>query len=147
MSDQPPVSAPDLTLNLAPAMRVLEVGEGLAAAYAARHLANQGADVVKVETPRGDPARRIGPFADGVDEVRSGMFLAVNLDKRGVCLDLETELGRAQLARLLGWANVLVLSLRGDKAQKLGLDAETLRASRPELVVLAMTTRSRAIHR
>ena len=129
----------ETVLAMAPAMRVLEVGEGLAAAYAGRQLANQGADVVKVEAPQGDPSRRIGPFAGGVDEERSGLFLAVNLDKRGVCLDLGTEAGRAQLARLLAWANVLVHSLRGDEAQKLGLDAETLRTSRPDLVVLAMT--------
>ena len=121
------------------AMRVLEVGEGLAAAYAARHLGNQGADVVKVESPDGDPARRAGPFAEGVDEERSGLFLAVNLDKRGVCLDLATGAGRDGLARLLGWANVLVHSLRGDDARRLGLDAATLRESRPDLVVLAMT--------
>ena len=140
MTASPPVATSDLTLDLAPAMRVLEVGEELAAAYAAQHLGNQGADVVKVEAPLGgDPARRLGPFANGVDEERSGLFLAVNLDKRGVCLDLETEPGRAQLARLLAWANVLVHSLPSDEAQKLGLDAETLRTSRPELVVLAMT--------
>ncbi len=121
-------------------MRVLEVGEGIAAAYAARHLANQGADVVKVEAPLGgDPARRIGPFANGVDEERSGLFLSVNLDKRGVCLDLETEAGQAHLARLLAWANVLVHSLRGDDARRIGLDAATLRTARPELIVLAMT--------
>ena len=120
-------------------MRVLEVGEGLAAAYAARHLGNQGADVVKVEALGGDPARCLGPFANDVDEERSGLFLAVNLDKRGVCLDLGTEAGQAQLARLLAWANVLVHSLRSDEARRLGLDAETLRTSRPDLVVLAMT--------
>ncbi|MYE23222.1 MAG: CoA transferase, partial [Gammaproteobacteria bacterium] len=139
MTGQPLAKAPDFALDLLPAMRVLEVGTGVAAAYAARHLGNQGADVVKVEAPEGDPARRVGPFAGDVDEEGSGLFLAVNLDKRSVCLDLETDAAREELARLVGWANVLVHSLRGDEARRLGLDQATLRASRPDLVVLAMT--------
>lgn len=138
MPDQQ-TTTPSFTPDLAPAMRVLEVGEGVAAAYAARHLGNQGADVIKVESPGGDPARRVGPFAEGVDEERSGLFLAVNLDKRGVCLDLGTGAGREELARLVGWANVVVHSLPADEARRLGLDAATLRAGRPDLVVLAMT--------
>ena len=72
-------------------LRVLEIGNGIASAYAARLLADQGADVVKVEPPEGDPARRLGPFANAVDEERSGLFLAVNLNKRGICLDLGTD--------------------------------------------------------
>ena len=54
-------------------LRVLELGAGIASAYAARLLADQGADVVKVEPPEGDPARRLGPFANGIDEQRSGL--------------------------------------------------------------------------
>ena len=139
MTGQPTAKAPDFKLDLLPAMRVLEVGTGVAAAYAARHLGNQGADVVKVEAPEGDPTRRAGPFAGDVDEEHSGLFLALNLDKRSVCLDLEADAGREELARLVGWANVLVHSLRGDEARRLGLDQATLRAARPDLIVLAMT--------
>ena len=120
-------------------LRVLELGTGIASAYAARLLADQGADVVKVEPPEGDPARRLGPFADAVDEERSGLFLAVNLNKRGVCLDLGTDDGKDRLAGLFGWANVVVHSLRRDEAEALGMDPASVRASRPDLVVLAMT--------
>ena len=120
-------------------LRVLELGTGVASAYAARLLADQGADVVKVEPPEGDPARRLGPFADAVDEERSGLFLAVNLNKRGVCLDLGTDDDRNRLARLVGWANIVVHSLRRDEAAALGLDPASVRASRPDLIVLAMT--------
>lgn len=118
-------------------LRVLEIGTGIASAYAARLLADQGADVVKVEPPGGDPARRLGPFADDVDEERSGLFLAVNLNKRGICLDLDDDKDR--LARLIGWANVVVHSSRRDEAEALGLDPTSIRATRPDLIVLAMT--------
>ena len=120
-------------------LRVLELGSGIASAYTARLLADQGADVVKVEPPEGDPARRLGPFADAVDEERSGLFLAVNLNKRGVCLDLDTDDDKDRLARLIGWASIVVHSLRRDEAAALGLDPASVRASRPDLVVLAMT--------
>ena len=120
-------------------LRVLELGAGIASAYAARLLADQGADVVKVEPPEGDPARRLGPFADAVDEERSGLFLAVNLNKRGVCLDLGTDDDTHRLARLIGWANVVVHSLRREEAKALGLDPTSIHATRPDLIVLAMT--------
>ena len=120
-------------------LRVLELGAGIASAYAARLLADQGADVVKVEPPEGDPARRLGPFADTVDEERSGLFLAVNLNKRGICLDLGTDDHKHRLARLIGWANVVVHSLRRDEAIALGLDPTSIHATRPDLIVLAMT--------
>ena len=120
-------------------LRVLEIGTGIAAAYAARLLADQGADVVKVEPPEGDPTRRLGPFADAVDEDRSGLFLAVNLNKRGICLDLGTDDDVRRLARLIGWANVVVHSLRRHEAETLGLDPASIHATRPDLIVLAMT--------
>ena len=120
-------------------LRVLEIGTGIASAYAARLLADQGADVVKVEPPEGDPARRLGPFADAVDEERSGLFLAVNLNKRGICLDLGTDDDMRRLARLIGWANVVVHSLRRDEAEALGLDPTSIHTTRPDLIVLAMT--------
>lgn len=120
-------------------LRVLEIGNGIASAYAARLLADQGADVVKVEPPEGDPARRLGPFADAVDEERSGLFLAVNLNKRGICLDLGTDGDQDRLARLTGWANVVVHSLPRDEAEALSLDPASIHATRPDLIVLAMT--------
>ena len=127
-------------------MRVLEIGDGMAAAYAARLLADQGADVVKVESPEGDPARRLGPYADDMDEARSGLFMAVNLGKRGICLDFGDAGDRDRLASLLDWADVVVHSLplhaAGEadaSATSLGLDPESVRRQHPGLVVLALT--------
>ena len=72
-------------------IRVLEVGgELVGAAYATKLLADLGADVVKIEPPAGDPTRRRGPFAGGAPHPeRSGLFLYLNTNKRGVALDLQ----------------------------------------------------------
>ena len=72
------------------------------AAYTAKLLADLGADVVKVEPPQGDHARRLGPFPQGrVDPETSGLFVYLNANKRGIVLDLESSTDRARLARLL----------------------------------------------
>ena len=123
---------------MAQALRVLELGTGVASAYAAKLMGDAGADVVKVEPPGGDPARQRGPFPGNVpDPERSGMFLALNLNKRGVTLDPVSD--RAELDRLLAWADVLVHDLRASGAAALGLEAATLRGAFPGLVTLAIT--------
>ena len=121
-------------------VRVLELGSGVSAAYASKLLGDHGADVVKVETPEGDSARRRGPFpTDHIDLEQSGTFLAFNLNKRGVCLDLENESGRNALRQLIDWADILVHNYSRLRAQELGLDPETLQKKRPDLVVLSIT--------
>lgn len=120
------------------AMHVLEIGTGVAAAYAARLLGNHGADVIKVEPPEGDPVRLRPPLANGADG-ESGLFLAINLDKRGVSLDLNDEAGRRSLDSLIEWAHIVVHSLPMDEARALGLHPDAIAETRPDLVVLAMT--------
>ena len=121
-------------------IRVLEVGRGVASAFAARMLADEGADVIKVEPPAGDDARQRGPFPGGQpDPEQSGLFLALNTNKRGVCLDLDSEDARAELHALLEQADILVHDYRNADAQALGLDAESLEAARPDLVTLCIT--------
>ncbi|MGH7822025.1 MAG: CoA transferase, partial [Candidatus Binatia bacterium] len=91
--------------------RVVEVGEAIASAHAAKLLADLGADVVKVESPAGDPARRSGPFpGDRVDPEASGLYLYLNCNKRGITLDLEASKDRAVLAALLDRADLLIHS-------------------------------------
>ncbi len=125
-------------MALAEPLRVLELGTGVASAYAGKLMADAGADVVKVESPAGDPARRRGPFPGGVpDPERSGMFLALNLNKRGITLDLPWT--RTELDRLLAWADIVVHDLRVSAAAARGLDAASLRSSYPGLVTLAIT--------
>ncbi len=91
-------------------VRVLDLGRGISAPYCARLLADYGADVVKVERPpEGDPARRIGPFPGDVPHPeKSGLYLHLNMNKRGVTLDLEVPAGGAVLEELARTADLLV---------------------------------------
>ena len=121
-------------------LRVLELGRGVSAAYAAKLLGDHGADVVKVEPPQGDVARRRGPFpGDVANPEASGTFLALNVNKRGVCLDLDASEGRSGLADLVAWADVLVYDLQRLRAAELGLSAARLAGDHPSLVTLSIT--------
>ncbi|MEM7278323.1 MAG: CoA transferase [Pseudomonadota bacterium] len=113
-------------------MNVLELGGGVAASYAAKLLADQGADVIKVEDPAGDRTRHRGPYPDDTPHPeKSGLFLPLNVQKRSVVTE--------NLEPLLAWADVLVYSYRAEKARTLGLDAESLAAAHPDLLVLSIT--------
>ena len=80
-------------------LRVVECGHMVSAAYAAKLLADLGAEVIKVEPPGdGDAARRRGPFPGAVAHPeKSGTFLYLNTNKRGVTLDLARPRGRELL--------------------------------------------------
>ena len=79
-------------------LRVVECGQGVSAACATKMIADLGADVIKVEPPGGDLTRRRGPFPDDrVDPDKSGLFIYLNTNKRGVTADLATPEGRAFL--------------------------------------------------
>src|SRR5438105_2268516 len=88
-------------------VKILELGHLVSAAYATKLMADLGADVVKVEEPIGDCARRRGPFPQGnVDPERSGLFLYLNTNKRGCTLDLRRD--KDLLACLVTWADLLI---------------------------------------
>ncbi len=90
-------------------IRVLELGEGTSAPFCSRLLADYGADVIKLEHPGGDPARRSGPFVgDDPHMEKSIPFLYLNTNKRSVTLDPATGSGRSLLDRLLQTADVVV---------------------------------------
>jgi len=90
-------------------IRVLELGEGVSAAFCAKLFADHGADVIKVEPPVGDITRRWGPFpGDQPHPEKSGLFFFLNTNKRGVMLDVTTTEGHERLLQLLRWADVFV---------------------------------------
>ncbi len=103
-------------------LRVVEIGSGVGAAYAAKLLGDHGADVAKVESaaPAGNE-----PL---------GTRLALNVNKRSVCLDDDRDLDR-----LLSWADVVVHGLSPRAATAFGVAADRLLAMRRDLVVLAIT--------
>ena len=119
-------------------IKVVELASTVAAAYAAKLLGDQGADVIKIESPAGDPARRRGPYPTGkADPERSGTFLALNTNKRGLCFDYEAD--RARLHALVAHADIFIHGLSAKTAETLGLDAASLARRYPGLVTLAIT--------
>jgi formyl-CoA transferase len=120
-------------------VRVIDLTAMLAGPYATMLLADLGAEVVKVEPPRGDPTRRVGPFreTDGPDGL-AGYFQSVNRGKRSVVLDLKTDEGRAKLRDLARIADVLVENYSAGVMERLGLSYELLHADNPRLVYAAV---------
>ena len=92
-----------------------------------------GADVVLVEPPEGVGARRIGPFANDVEDPdRSLTFLDHNINKRSVVLDLDTPDGKESVRRLAGWADVLIESYQPGYLPERGLSYDDLAEINPE---------------
>lgn len=121
-------------------VRVLDLSNVLAGPFCGYNLARLGAEVVKIENPKGgDLARRLG--ADPAMAAR-GMglsFVAVNAGKRSVALDLKAPEGRAIFLRLVRDADVLLENFRPGVMARLGLDYETLAGENPRLVYCAIS--------
>lgn len=113
-------------------VRVVELGQILAAPFAAEILGDLGADVVKVEKPNGgDDARGWGPpYWEG----DAALFHQMNRNKRSVVLDLKTPEGIDSIVELIGTADVFVHNMRPGAVDALGLGAENLRKTYPRLI-------------
>ncbi len=121
-------------------LRVIECGEQVAAAYAGKLLADLGAEVIKVEPPAGDPARHRGPYPGGIpDPERSGFFLYLNTNKRGIVLDPSTAADRTALTALARHADLLVHDVPPAAMAAHGLVYEELAAVNPRLVMTSIT--------
>jgi CoA:oxalate CoA-transferase len=110
-------------------LRVLDLGQIYNGAYAGFLLAQAGADVVKVEPPTGENLRN-RPTAHGAWYP----FEALNINKRSICLDLKTELGRDRLLQLVSAADVLLENFAPGVMDRLGVGYEVLREANPRLV-------------
>lgn len=115
---------------------VIDLTHHIAGPYATKLLADFGADVLKIERPAGDPARRLPPFHhDDPHHEKSLPFLYLNTGKRSLTLNLKSETGRRILLDLLADADALVENFAPRVLPSLGLDYATLRAHNPRLVV------------
>lgn len=117
-------------------IRVLDVSRVLGGPLAAQMLADHGADVIKVEPPRGDETRAMGPPFVGD---ASAVFVNVNRNKRGMALDLSTGPGRDVLLRLLERADVLVENFKPGTMERWGLGQALLAERFPRLVHATIT--------
>ena len=123
-------------------LRVVDLTHGIAGPYCTKLLADFGADVIKVERPdTGDYARTLGPFPQDISHLeKSGLFLFLNTNKRGIVLDLKTPQGIKTLKELVRDADILVESFRPGVMAHLGLDYETLSQINPNLVMTSISS-------
>ena len=126
-------------VRLLAGLRIIDL-TGELGALAGKLLADQGADVLKIEPPSGDPARHLGPFAgDRPDPERSLDFWHFNTGKRSVVLDLESAEGQATLKRLAASADLVLESFPPGWLADRGIGPAELRAGNPPLVVASIT--------
>lgn len=115
--------------------RVVELCSTIAGPVCARLLADFGADVIKIETPEGDPGRNFGAQVDGVSLYGASMYR----NKQSIVLDLKSAEGRDIALQLLDKADVLVENFRPGVLDRLGLGEAVLRARNPGLVTVRIS--------
>lgn len=120
-------------------LKVLDFTQMLAGPFCTQLLADQGAEVIKVEPPAGDNTRRVGPFhADDRTRAYGGYFQSSNRNKLGIALDLKKAEAREIVLRLAAQADLVVENYRPGVMDRLGLSYETLCANNPKLVYVAI---------
>ncbi len=124
MSDSPPLAG----------IRVVEVGNYMAAPFCAMQLADLGAEVIKVEHPDGgDQVRQSAPLIDG----EGSAFMRLNRNKRSIALDLKSQRGKEIFRKLAATADVVVENLRPGTMKDLGLEYQSLERVNPALIYVA----------
>ena len=122
-------------------IRIIDISQGVAGPFSTRLLADQGADVIKVEsTTLGDPARRLAPFANTLPGSQAGgTFQYVNLGKRGITLNIASDSGRRVLRELAAGAHILVESFEPGVLDTLSVGFRELSTFNPGLVMTSVT--------
>jgi len=105
-------------------------------------MADQGAEVIKIEPPTGDPARDMEPFQAG----QSVWFRNLNRGKSSLVLDLKSEAGRERLWELIADADVFVEGFRPGSIQRLGFAQEAVRARNPRIVYCSISAFGQSGH-
>jgi len=119
-------------------VRVLDFTAVVSGPFATMFLADQGADVLKIEPIGGDSVRRSGVAVDKAGEF-SALFISSNRGKRSLSIDMKSDAGREVLARLVARTDVLVQNFRPGAMERLGLGPEELRARDPRLIYVSIS--------
>ena len=132
-----PGDRPDPTATPGPlsGVQVLDLSAYIAGPYGCTMLADQGAEVIKIEPPDGDNLRHYPSSLQSENRA----FIGVNRSKRGLVLDLKTAAGQALLLRLVREADVLVHNFRPSVPARLGMAFEQLSAVNPRLIYCAVS--------
>lgn len=120
-------------------LRVLDLSRMLSGPYCTMHLADHGAEVIKIEGLTGDTSRGNGPFRDDDPEhAWAGYFVSLNRGKKSVQLDLKTQEGKTAFRALAATADVIVENFRPGVMDRLDLSYESLAEANPRLVYAAI---------
>lgn len=121
-------------------IKVVDFGQMVSAPYCAKLFSDYGADVIKVEPPAGDAARRAGPFpGDLPHPEKSGLYFVNNTNKRGVTCDVSVPAGRELFTGLLRWADVLIENNLPQQMRRWNLTFPELESINPNLVMISIT--------
>jgi len=130
------MAAPGAAAGPCAGLTVLDFSTVISGPMCTMVLGDLGAEVIKIEAPRGDSTRQMGPpFTGGL----SAMFAQFNRNKRSLVVDLKREDGVAVARRLAERADVVVHNFRPGVAERLGIDFASLSARNPRLVYLAIS--------
>jgi crotonobetainyl-CoA:carnitine CoA-transferase CaiB-like acyl-CoA transferase len=119
-------------------IRVLDLTSVVSGPFATMFLADQGADVLKIEPIGGDITRRSRAPIGETNEF-SSLFISSNRGKRSLAIDIKHDVGREVLAKLAAQADVLVQNFRPGTMDRLGLGAEELRKKHPRLIYVSIS--------
>lgn len=119
-------------------VRVLDLTGVVSGPFATMFLADQGADVLKIEPIGGDITRRSRAIIDKAGEF-SALFISSNRGKRSLSIDMKSDIGREVLAKLVAQSDVLVQNFRPGAMERLGLGAEELRKKHPRLIYVSIS--------
>lgn len=117
-------------------IRVVDLSRIVAGPYCTQQMADLGAEVVKIEPPCGDDTRRFGPPFLGDDAT---YYFSINRGKRSIALNLKEAAGREIVYDLVKTADVVVENFRPGVAKRLGIDAATLQALKPDLIYVSIS--------
>ena len=123
-------------------LRIVELARILAGPWVGQTLADLGADVIKVESPKGDDTRRWGPpFIERVDgsDGDAAYFHACNRGKRSIILDFNDETDKEHLYQLIKGSDVVIENFKTGGLTKYGLDYESLKSINPQLIYCSIT--------
>ena len=116
-------------------VRVLDLTTMVSGPVATMMLADQGADVIKIESPTGDIMRNYGAKRRGM----SASFLSCNRNKRSLCVDLKTDSGIEIAHKLAAKTDVLVQNFRPGAIARMGLGEDVVRALRPDIIFVSIS--------
>ena len=122
-------------------LRVLDLTHHISGPYGSKMLADYGADVLKVERPNGgDIGRNLGPFPDDIPHhEKSGLFLHLNTNKRGITLNIKTEIGKRILLDLVEKSDVVIENFKPQTLPSLGLGYDSLAKVNPAIIVVSIS--------